>query len=110
MAGLTFLISFIGFTLLRMRDQGRLFVLVLMPVLTALRHPTDGMRVLIVACLSGVVAWIYHKIPDDLDLPIANSTGESRRMFRFFQGDRALKSLKHPIEPQRCRRKSSHPF
>ena len=92
-AGLTFLISFIGFTLLRMRDQGRLFVLVLMPVLTALRHPTDGGRVLMVACLSGVVAWIYQKIPDDLDLPMANSTGDSRRMFRFFQGDRALKSL-----------------
>ncbi|MEL6940011.1 MAG: glycerol-3-phosphate acyltransferase, partial [Cyanobacteria bacterium J06598_1] len=91
--GLTFLISLIGFTLLRMRSQGKLFVLVLMPVLTALRYPTDGMRVLIVACLSGVVAWIYHKIPDDLELAANSSNGQSRRMFRFFQGDRALHSL-----------------
>ncbi|MBE9060258.1 glycerol-3-phosphate acyltransferase [cf. Phormidesmis sp. LEGE 11477] len=97
-AGLTFLISFIGFTLLRMRDQGKLFVLVLMPVLTALRHPTDGMRILIVACLSGLVAWIYSKIPNDLDLIAANSAGESRRMFRFFQGDRALPTLSQPLE------------
>lgn len=92
-AGLTFLISFIGFTVLRMRQQGKQFVLVLMPVLTALRHPNDGMRVLIVACLSGLVAWIYHKIPDDLELSTIDSNGQSRRMFRFFQGDRALPSL-----------------
>ncbi|MGB3787488.1 MAG: glycerol-3-phosphate acyltransferase [Phormidesmis sp.] len=97
-AGLTFLISFVGFTLLRMRDQGKLFVLVLMPVLTALRHPTDGMRIAIVACLSGLVAWIYSKIPDDLELAATNSAGESRRMFRFFQGDRALHSLSQPLK------------
>lgn len=92
-AGFTFLISLIGFTLLRMKQQGKLFVLVLMPVLTALFHPTDGMRVLVVACLSGVVAWIYHKIPDDLEMAAVESDGQSRRMFRFFQGDRALPSL-----------------
>ena len=91
--GLVFLISLFGFTVFRMRQQGRLLVLVLMPVLTALRHPTDGMRVLIVACLSGLIAWIYQKIPDDLEMPATHSAGDSRRLFRFFQGDRALKSL-----------------
>lgn len=104
-AGLTFLISLIGFTLLRMRDQGRVFVLVLMPVLTALVHPTDGMRVVIVACLSGLVAWIYQKIPDDLDLPA--TSGESRRMFRFFQGDRALPSLNTVLDPAKVGSKAA---
>ena len=98
-AGLTFLISFVGFTVLRMRQQGRLFVLVLMPVLTALAHPSDGARVLAVACLSGLVFWIYQEIPDDLELPAMKSAGESRRMFRFFQGDRALKSLDTVLNP-----------
>lgn len=101
----TFLLSFIGFTLLRMRQQGKLFVLILMPVLTALFHPTDGMRVLVVACLSGLVAWIYQKIPDDLDLPA--SDGESRQMFRFFQGDRALPSLHHILNPQKVGAKAA---
>ncbi|MGB7251523.1 MAG: glycerol-3-phosphate acyltransferase [Phormidesmis sp.] len=98
-AGLTFLLSFVGFTILRLRQQGRLFVLVLMPLLTALVHPTEGMRTVVVACLSGLIAWIYSKIPDDLDLPVATSTGDSRRMFRFFQGDRALKSLTTVLKP-----------
>ncbi len=92
-AALTFGISFIGFTILRMRDQGKLFVLVLMPILTALAHPSQGGRVAAVACLSGLVFWIYSKIPDDLELPPMKSAGESRKMFRFFQGDRALPSL-----------------
>lgn len=104
-AALTFLISFIGFTILRMRQQGKLFVLVLMPVLTALRYPSDGMRILIVACLSGTVAWIYQKIPDDLDLP-AND-GESRQMFRFFQGDRALPALSQILDPQKVGAKAA---
>lgn len=104
-AGLTFIISFIGFTLLRMRRQGKLFVLVLMPVLTALAHPTDGMRVLIVACLSGLVGWIYQKIPDDLDLPA--TAGESRQMFRFFQGDRALPSLSTLLDPAKVGAKAA---
>lgn len=104
-AGLTFIISFIGFTLLRMRQQGKLFVLVLMPVLTALAHPTDGMRVLMVACLSGLVGWIYQKIPDDLDLPA--TAGESRQMFRFFQGDRALPSLSTILDPAKVGAKAA---
>ncbi len=104
-AGLTFIISFIGFTLLRMRQQGKLFVLVLMPVLTALAHPTDGMRVLVVACLSGLVGWIYQKIPDDLDLPA--TAGESRQMFRFFQGDRALPSLSTLLDPAKVGAKAA---
>ncbi|MEL7351943.1 MAG: glycerol-3-phosphate acyltransferase [Cyanobacteria bacterium P01_A01_bin.116] len=98
-ATLTFGISFVGFTILRMKNEGKLFVLVLMPVLTALAHPTQGGRILAVACLSGLVFWIYSKIPDDLELPPMKSASDSRRLFRFFQGDRALKSLATVLSP-----------
>lgn len=92
-SGLTFLISGIGFTLFREKRQGRLFVLVLLPILTALRHPDEGARILAVTCLSSLIAWIYHKMPDDLDLSPTAGRLESQKMFRFFQGDRALLSL-----------------
>jgi glycerol-3-phosphate acyltransferase PlsY len=55
---LTWLISGLGFTIFRERRQGRLLVLVLLPILTALRHPNDGPLVLAVACLGGLIAWI----------------------------------------------------
>ena len=90
-AAFTLGISLVSFTILRQRQQGKYLVLVLMPLLTALTHPTEGMRILAVATLSATFAWIYHKIPDDLDLPSTDS--QSARMFQFFQGDRALPNL-----------------
>lgn len=93
---LTLMISGIGFTIFRERRQGRLVVLVLLPLLTALLHGDNGARVLMVACLSGLIAWIYQKLPDDLDLPPTEGRMESQRMFRFFRGDLALIPLDQP--------------
>ncbi|MEM9007401.1 MAG: glycerol-3-phosphate acyltransferase [Cyanobacteria bacterium P01_F01_bin.86] len=100
-SGLTFLISFLGFTIFREKRQGRLLVLVLLPLLTALRHQ-DSMRVLVVACLSGLIAWIYQKMPDDLEMSAAGARVESQRMFKFFQGDRALLSLNQPLPVEKA--------
>lgn len=95
-SGLTFLISFLGFTLFREKHQGRLLVLALLPLLTILRHQ-DGTRFLAVVCLSSLIAWIYQKIPDDLEMPTTGARVESQRMFQFFRGDRALLSLDKPL-------------
>jgi pyruvate,water dikinase len=40
-----------------------------------------------------LLAWIYQKIPDDLDLPSQEGKAESQSVFRFFRGDRAIISL-----------------
>ncbi|MBD0269438.1 MAG: glycerol-3-phosphate acyltransferase, partial [Cyanobacteria bacterium Co-bin8] len=93
---LTLGISAIGFTIFRERRQGRLLVLILLPLLTAVIH-SSGERVLAVACLSGLIAWIYQKLPDDLDLSADKGRLESQTMFRFFRGDRALLSLDQPL-------------
>jgi phosphohistidine swiveling domain-containing protein/glycerol-3-phosphate acyltransferase PlsY len=98
---LTLLVSGLGFTIFRERRQGRLLVLVLLPVLTALRHTADGPRILAVTCLSGLMAWIYQKLPDDLDLPTQGGRLESRTMFRFFRGDRGLVALDRPLDQTR---------
>lgn len=95
-AGLGWLLSLIGFTVVRERRQGRLLPLVLLPLLTALRHQ-DGTRVLAVACLMGLLGWIFTQLPDDLNLPTAEARVESQGMFQFFRGDRALLSLDQPL-------------
>lgn len=97
-AGLVFLISGIGFTLFRERRQGRLIVLILLPLIIALRYPTDGARIGATVSLSILLGWIYHKIPDDLDLPSQGAQKMSQSTFQFFRGDRALQSLDRELD------------
>jgi pyruvate,water dikinase len=94
---LTLILSGLGFTIFRERRQGRLLSLVLLPLITALRHQ-DGALVLAMTCLSVLIAWIYQKLPDDLDLPDDEGRLESRTMFRFFRGDRGLVALDQPLD------------
>lgn len=105
-AMLTLMLSGLGFTIFRERRQGRLLSLVLLPLITALRH-SDGELVLAMACLSGLIAWIYQKLPDDLDLPDNEGRLESRTMFRFFRGDRALVALDRPLDPAKFGHKAA---
>lgn len=105
-AGITFILSGISFTLFRERQQGRLLVLVLVPILTALRHQ-DGDRVMAVVLLSSLLAWIYHKLPDDLALPTGQSRVESQKLFQFFRGDRALLSLDQALAVHKVGQKAA---
>ena len=97
-AGLGWLLSLIAFTVLRERKQGRMFALVLLPVLTGLVR-NDIMRFVAVACLMGLIGWIYQKLPDDLELPTQGTRTESRRFFRFFRGESALQALDQILDP-----------
>ncbi|ESA32936.1 phosphoenolpyruvate synthase pyruvate phosphate dikinase [Leptolyngbya sp. Heron Island J] len=94
---LGWLLSLIAFTVLRERKQGRMFALVLLPILTGLVH-NNGMRVVAVACLMGLIGWIYQKLPDDLELPSQGTRMESRRLFRFFRGESALQALDQVLD------------
>jgi pyruvate,water dikinase len=106
-AGLIFLIGGITFTVLRERQLGKLGILVLLPLITGLRHPSDGALIGATVTLSLLLGWIYQKIPDDLDLPSNSSQRGSRQMFRFFRGDRALLSLDRPLASNRVGQKAA---
>ncbi len=80
------LIGGIGFTVLRDRQQGKFSILVLFPVVTLLRHGDRGALIGATLCLAALLAWIYTKMPDDLDLPDPQSQGSTRATFRFAQG------------------------
>ena len=97
-AGLIFLIGGISFTIFRDRSSGRLVVLVLLAGILALRNLEDTEYIVAAIAVAGLLAWIYHKIPDDLDLPSQQAKVESQKMFRFFRGDRAILSLEHKLD------------
>ncbi len=104
---LTALIGGIGFTLLRERQTGKFGVLVLLPLLTALRHPHDGDLIGANITLSLLLGWIYQKIPDDLTLPTDRTQASSRQVFRFFRGDRALLALDRQLEAEKVGAKAA---
>lgn len=103
---LVFLIGGIGFTILRERQRGRLGILLLFPLITALQRQ-DLSETLAAVVLGSLIAWIYHRLPDDLDLPPAATQANSQRMFKFFRGDRAVLSLDHCLEPQKVGSKAA---
>lgn len=106
-AGLIFLIGGISFTILRERQWGRNGVLVLLPTITALLYWQQWERTGLTAILSLLLFWIYTQMPDDLDLPPEESHGESQKMFRFFQGSLAYKTLNQPLDPKKVGRKAA---
>ncbi|XHX77341.1 MAG: glycerol-3-phosphate acyltransferase [Stenomitos frigidus ULC029] len=92
-AGFVFLISGISFTVLRERQQGRLSVLVIFPLMTALRHSSNHELIGAAIVLAVLLGWIYTKLPDDLDLAPTSAQSGSKAMFKFFRSDRAIRSL-----------------
>jgi pyruvate,water dikinase len=103
---LIFVISGISFTILRERQQGRIGVLILFPLIIALQRQ-DVSETMAAIVLSGLLAWIYQKISDDLDLSPKAGQAETQRMFKFFRGDRAVISLGRPLDPHKVGQKAA---
>ena len=95
---LTTIIGGISFTIFRERTSGRLVVLVLLGIILSLRHFSIPGYLPIMWALIALMAGIFQKIPDDLDLPEQSSNRESRRLFRFFRGENYLLSLDQPLK------------
>ncbi|MCD8487255.1 MAG: glycerol-3-phosphate acyltransferase [Desertifilum sp.] len=106
-AGLVLAIGGISFTILRERKLGRLGVLVLLPVVIILLYPYQQLRAIAAMGLSLLLAWIYHQIPDDLDLSPAQGKEENKAVFRFFRGDRALLSLDNRLDASQVGEKAA---
>ncbi|MBE9151064.1 glycerol-3-phosphate acyltransferase, partial [Coleofasciculus sp. LEGE 07092] len=103
-----FVIGGISFTIFRDRTSGRLSILILIPIILALLHPQDSARIVTAIALGLLLAWIYHKIPDDLNLPSEEGKVESQSVFRFFRGDRAIISLNQELDARQVGQKAAH--
>ncbi|BAU13276.1 phosphoenolpyruvate synthase/pyruvate phosphate dikinase [Leptolyngbya sp. NIES-3755] len=104
---LVFLIGGIGFTILRERRSGKFGVLVLFPLITALRHPQDTALILSSIGLAAFLWWIYNQIPDDLDLRPDSAERGSRIMFQFLRDDRSLISLDQNLQAEKVGQKAA---
>ena len=94
---LVLLIGLISFTINRDRKLGKLGVLVLLALIIGLRHIDQPEYFGAAIALGGLLAWIYEKIPDDLDLPASEVNPQSRKMFSFFSPDKTIISLEQKL-------------
>ncbi len=104
---LVFLIGGISFTILREKQLGRTWVLILLPLITALLNPNNEGQIGSTIALAILLGWIYKKIPDDLDLPDQTANVESQKMFRFFQGSKAIASLDTQLDANKVGQKAA---
>jgi phosphoenolpyruvate synthase/pyruvate phosphate dikinase/glycerol-3-phosphate acyltransferase PlsY len=105
---LTLLISGSSFTIFRNRVTGRLVTLFLLAFILTVRHPNDSAYMALAWSLSGLMAWIFSKIPDDLSLPETGVKSSSRTMFNFFRGEKSILSLNHKLKPEKVGQKAAN--
>ncbi len=95
---LTTLISLSSFTVFRDRVTGRLLALFLLAFILTVRHPHDLTYIMLAWSLSGLMAWIFQQVPDDLSLPESGVKSSSKTMFKFFRGEKSLLSLNDKLD------------
>lgn len=94
--------SGISFFLIRNRVIARLIILFLMPVTVALLT-RDGARVIAMMVLSGSLAWIFYRTPEDLDLPAQQSKSE----MKWMQRNRKPFSVDQSLDPHQVGQKAA---
>jgi len=73
-------------------------VLLLFPLFVTLLHLSDVPKMLAAVVLACLMAWIYTKIPDDMNLAAEEAQTESQAMLEFLRGDRAMVSLDEELD------------
>ncbi|MHC0062841.1 glycerol-3-phosphate acyltransferase [Nostoc sp. UIC 10890] len=88
----------ISFTILQSRKVVKFGVLLLFPLFVTLLHLSDIPRMLAAVALAALMAWIYTRIPDDMNLPAQEAQTESQAMLEFLRGDRTMVSLDEELD------------
>ena len=107
-AALVFFIGGISFTINRNRLVGKLGVLILFAIIVGLRHPNQPEYFIAATALASLLAWIYQQIPDDLDLPATGGEVDSKTVFSFFRGDKAIPSLDDKLDTAKVGQKAAN--
>ena len=88
-----FILSGGVFAILRRRQQARLGVLVLIPIVEMFRRPDSPATIAAATVLSLLIAWIYRQMPDDLALSPNRPSSSAHQMFQYLRGRDIIASL-----------------
>ncbi|MBL1199112.1 MAG: pyruvate phosphate dikinase PEP/pyruvate-binding protein [Nostoc sp. GBBB01] len=93
-----FFFAGISFSVMHSRHVVKFGVLLLFPLFVTLLYLSDIPKMLAAVVLACLMAWIYTKIPDDMNLPAEEAQTESQAMLEFLRGDRAMVSLDEELD------------
>ncbi|MBC1240382.1 glycerol-3-phosphate acyltransferase [Nostoc sp. 2RC] len=93
-----FFFAGISFSVMHSRHVVKFGVLLLFPLFVTLLHLSDVPKMLAAVVLACLMAWIYTKIPDDMNLAAEEAQTESQAMLEFLRGDRAMVSLDEELD------------
>jgi pyruvate,water dikinase len=97
-AGFVLFLVSITFSVFRNRELGKYGVLVLFPLLVTLLHAQDLPKIMAAIALALLLAWIYRRLPDDLNLPTKKAEKESQAALEFFRGETNILSLDDDLD------------
>jgi len=101
------LIGLVIYLVVRQRKSFQYGILILLPLVQILLYPNAKGMAIATLALSGTLALIYQRIPDDLDLPSQSSTQETP-MPSFFRGNQGILSLDQSLKPQEVGAKAAN--
>ena len=99
------LIGGISITLLREQRLGRTGVLILWPMIIALQRQRAS-EVMVAIALSSLIAWVYQQSPVPEESGYLASQANAR-LFQFFRGDRAVRSIQDRLSAQQVGTKAA---
>ncbi|MFB2739208.1 glycerol-3-phosphate acyltransferase [Umezakia ovalisporum] len=94
----TGLLAIISFTLLQSRQLVKFGVLFVFPLFVILLNVENFPKIMAAIVLAGLLAWIYTKIPDDLNLPAQEVDTDSQGTFAYLRGYRPILSLDDELD------------
>ncbi|MEA5551044.1 glycerol-3-phosphate acyltransferase [Anabaena cylindrica UHCC 0172] len=99
--GFVSLFAAISFIIFNSRQIVKFGVLILFPVFVAILYFNDFARIVAAFTLAGLLGWIYTQIPDDMNLPEAETAAQSQPMMEYVSsGEQTIVTLDDELNPE----------
>ncbi|MBD2137551.1 glycerol-3-phosphate acyltransferase [Anabaena sp. FACHB-1237] len=94
------LFAVLGLIITRSKETIKLAVLAVFPVVVSILYSQEPARIIAATILSGLIAWIYQQIPDDLNLPVQTAASGTQPVMEYLAGESVIMSLNDELDPE----------
>ncbi|MFM7406903.1 MAG: glycerol-3-phosphate acyltransferase [Cuspidothrix sp.] len=96
--GFVSMIAAIGFLVTRSKETVKFGILVMFPLFVGIIHSQELTRIVAAFGLSGLIYWIYNRIPDDLNLPVEEAEPTSQQVMKYLNDEDPIITLDDELD------------